>query len=307
MRALASSVLVLVAASCHLSSPGGRGGPGGRGDKVEPSPSLATPQFQPTAFAVEVHGRGRPVILIPGLGCPGALWRDTVAHLDGYETHVLTLAGFAGQPAIEDPIVATTRDQLARYIHDRELDHPVIIGHSLGGFLAYWLAITEPDLIGPTIVVDSGAALGSGDPEADAATGKQARDQWSNVSDAQFDQQIRDAFGQMTAKPERLAPLLDAIARSDRRAVGEAVYEQYSHDLRRRLTAIRAPVLVVLADGSLQDTMRAHAAPIADHTVIIVPGAKHFVMLDQPERFFAAVDDFLAAHPARSGPPIATR
>lgn len=66
--------------------------------------------FTPPAFSVEVRGSGRPVILIPGLGCPASMWRDTVAHLHGlgYQTHALTLAGFAGKPRIDRPLARTT-------------------------------------------------------------------------------------------------------------------------------------------------------------------------------------------------------
>ncbi|HEY0189999.1 MAG TPA: alpha/beta hydrolase [Kofleriaceae bacterium] len=260
-------------------------------------PSQPIEQFKPTAFAVEVTGHGRPIIFIPGLGCPGAMWRDTAAHLDGYQSHVLTLAGFAGQPGIDGPLAASTREQLARYIRDRKLDHPIIVGHSMGGFVAYWLAAAEPDLVGPTIIVDSGAALGSGDASADAETARTARALWRDAGDQQFTQQVHDIFSSMAAKPERLAPMLDEVARSDRKAIGDAIYEQFTTDLRPKLSGIRSPVLVVLADGSLKDGMRAQAAKVPDHTVVVVPGAKHFVMLDDPEQFYAAVDKFLAAHP----------
>ena len=53
-------------------------------------------------FAVTVTGSGRPMVLIPGLACGGSVWDATVAHYKAsYECHVVTLAGFAGQPAIE--------------------------------------------------------------------------------------------------------------------------------------------------------------------------------------------------------------
>jgi N-formylmaleamate deformylase len=260
---------------------------------------LVTSRFQPTAFSVEVHGHGRPVILIPGLACPGAVWNDTVAHLDGYETHVLTLAGFAGQPRIDAPLASTTRDELVRYIRDRQLVSPIIVGHSMGGLIAYWLAASEPELVGPTIVVDSGAAV-AGDP--DSAT--QARDMWKNASTDQFAQQIHDVFGSMAARPERLAPLLDNIAKSDHAALGDAIYELSAIDMRPQLTKIRAPVLVVLADRSLQDAFRRDASGIPDHTVVVIPNAGHFVMLDEPAAFFTTIDRFLSTH-GRDPEPVA--
>src|SRR5215813_13639821 len=120
--------------------------------------------FTPHAFSVEVRGSGRPVILIPGLGCPASVWRDTVAHLHGlgYQTHTLTLAGFAGKPRIDQPLARTTVEELARYIRDRHLVSPVVIGHSLGGTLAYWLAAREPGLVGAMIIIDAGAPVSEG-------------------------------------------------------------------------------------------------------------------------------------------------
>ena len=63
------------------------------------------------AFKVTVTGKGQPVILIPGYSCSGDVWKETVDHLkDRYECHVLTLAGFAGVPAIDSPILETVKN-----------------------------------------------------------------------------------------------------------------------------------------------------------------------------------------------------
>ena len=70
--------------------------------------------FEPRSFSVEVTGPtgARPIIFIPGLGCPGAVFAPTVAHLgDAYQAHVLTLAGFAGLPPIKQPLSAMVRTQ----------------------------------------------------------------------------------------------------------------------------------------------------------------------------------------------------
>jgi pimeloyl-ACP methyl ester carboxylesterase len=255
----------------------------------------ATPRFEPTAFSVQVHGHGRPVILIPGLGCPSSVWNGTVDHLHqlhGYQTHVLTLAGFAGKPRIERPLLETTVDELARYIRDRRLVAPVIIGHSLGGFVAFWLAAREPGLVGPTVVVDAGA----GDGADDAAAAAQARDQWRDASDEEFAQRVKGVFGQMAVKRDRLEPVIAEVARSDRRAIGDAVYELSVTTVRDQLGKIRAPVLLVLADGGLKDSFRRQAEGVPHREVAVIPNTGHFVMLDDPEAFFSRIDDFLTRH-----------
>ena len=60
----------------------------------------------------------------PGLGCPGEMWDDTSSSTSAIaiESHVLTLAGFAGTPPIKPPLAAKTRKELIRYIRSRHLE-----------------------------------------------------------------------------------------------------------------------------------------------------------------------------------------
>jgi N-formylmaleamate deformylase len=118
------------------------------------------------AFQVKIAGHGQPMILIPGLASSGETWDSTVArYKDRYECHVLTVAGFAGVPRINStegaPMLDTVRDQLAAYIRDKKLVKPIIIGHSLGGYVTLDLASKYPDLPGKLIIVDSYPSLAS--------------------------------------------------------------------------------------------------------------------------------------------------
>ncbi len=90
-------------------------------------------------FTVEVSGRGRPMLLIPGLTSGGDVWTATVAEFaKDHEVHVFTLAGFAGVAPIATDTgwLRLQRDAIAGYIRERRLEKPVIVGHSLGGMLA---------------------------------------------------------------------------------------------------------------------------------------------------------------------------
>lgn len=51
------------------------------------------------------------------------------------------------------PLLSTVRKEIAGYIRRNKLDRPVIVGHS-GGAMTFWLAETEPDLVGRSVVVD---------------------------------------------------------------------------------------------------------------------------------------------------------
>ena len=257
-------------------------------------PFTAAANFEPVAFEVEVTGPddGRPIILIPGLACPGDVWKETVAHLgDAYQAHVLTLAGFAGVERIDEPISKAVRRDLTRYIRSRKLKDPVIVGHSMGGFIAFWIASYHPELVGPVIIVDASPALSGGLEEA-----KELRTKWRKASDEVFAAQVRAKFSAMTHDAKRMAPVIDQIAKSDRKVIGDAIYEMIMTDLRSEVPNIKAPVLILAADGGLQSRIREQTKDIPDHQLIVIRGAAHFVMWDQPEAFFAAVDRFLAEH-----------
>ena len=267
-----------------------------RSTGADDDPFAAAADFKPVAFHVEVTGHGRPIVLIPGLGCPGEVWETTVAHLgDDYEAHVLTLSGFAGQDAINEPLSAAVRRDLTRYIRSRRLRDPIIVGHSMGGFIAYWIASYHPELVGPVIVVDAGPAL-SGDLEE----AKALRSRWKNASDEEFAGGMRAAFSSMTSYPQRIAPVIEAVTRSDRRAIGDAIYEMVTTDLTEHVKDITAPVLVIAADGGFQQRIRSQIETIPDHEMIVIPHSRHFVWVDDPAGFFKAVDKFLDDHPART-------
>lgn len=117
------------------------------------SASADNPATHPS-FTVRVVGRGRPLLLIPGLTCPAAVWDETVAHYQSrYQCHVLSLAGFGGVPAPAnagapesgaESFLPAVREQLLAYIKSQRLDRPAIIGHSLGGFMGLWLSTAQP-------------------------------------------------------------------------------------------------------------------------------------------------------------------
>lgn len=265
-------------------------------DDDDSSPFARGADFKPVAFGVEVKGKGRPVVLIPGLGCPGEIWNETVEHLgEGYETHVLTLSGFAGRPAIKEPLSAAVRRDLARYIRSRKLDHPIIVGHSMGGFIAYWLASYHPGLTGPVIVVDAGPALSGDLDEA-----KELRSRWKNATDEEFQSTTRAVYASMTRQPKRMGAVLDLVAKSDRRAFADAIYELVSTDLTAQVVDIKSPVLILAADGMFQKRIAGQVTEIPKHELVILKGTKHFLMYDDPDAYFRELDKFLGKHPPKS-------
>lgn len=260
------------------------------------------------SFSVTRTGQGRPMILIPGLLSSGDVWSGTVAHFkDRYECHVLTLAGFAGQPAVPPPFLRIVRDDVLRYIQENKLDHPVIVGHSLGGFLAFWIAATAPDAVGPIVAVDGVPFLPAlMDPSATAETsGPRAepiRQLYGTLTPEQLAAQSRMALGGMIKDPKNVEMAAGWSATSDPATAGAAIYEMMSTDLRQQVASIKTPVLLLAAADSAQDeasrkelaaSYEAQVAKVPHARVVLAERARHFIMLDDPEFFLSTLDSFL--------------
>ena len=274
-------------------------------------------------FQVQVTGHGRPVILIPGFSCPGEVWDGTVAHYkDRYELHVISLAGFAGLPRVPGPFLDSARDGIAAYIRTHKLDRPIIVGHSLGGFLALDIAAHYPDLAGKLVIVDSYPMLaGIMDPTMTTAKAKAAAAQMPQG----MEQQSQDMFERTTKSGMYMRPMvtrdsdLDRLIawglKTDRSAATDAMSELFAGDLRADLDKIKVPALVMgtwigyKEYGATHDTtgtnLRAQYAKLAGVQIEVTDTSRHFIMWDDPNWMFAKMDRFLEPvklEPAKTEP-----
>jgi pimeloyl-ACP methyl ester carboxylesterase len=269
------------------------------------------------AFRVQVSGTGQPIVLIPGLASSGDTWTTTVAHLSGrFTCHVVTLAGFAGTPPIGGPVFATVRRQLAEYIRDQRLDHPIVIGHSLGGMLAMAAAADHPDLVGPLVLVDAMPFLAG--PNMQVKSAEEARPviekmeaYMSKMTEAQWDAYATSGASTryMVTRASDHDTLVRWSAATDRQTLIRALIEAYSVDLREEIARITSPVLALgtwrgwhdqLAANTIDVPKAAFARSCAEQYARVPrlhfalhDTARHFIMWDDPMWFFREVDAFL--------------
>jgi pimeloyl-ACP methyl ester carboxylesterase len=230
---------------------------------------------------------------------------------------VLTLAGFAGVPPIAQPMIATVRAELATYIQSRHLDHPVIVGHSLGGTMALAVAVDHPDLVGPLVIVDSLPFLAGA--QMQAKTLDDARASIAAMKAymlAQTPQQYTDyvkagtATEYMTKNPSDLETIKQWGLGTDQKAGAEAMADLMGLDLREDIARITSPTLVLgtwaglheqLAKYNMQvqradfeQTFSTQFAKLPRLHFAMAETARHFMMFDDPTWFFQQLDGFLA-------------
>lgn len=278
----------------------------------------ATPA--PKVIDVQVTGHGTPVILIPGLTTPGAVWDDTVKHLqDKYTCYVVTIAGFGTMPPVKtDHLMDDARDQIIAYAGEHQLNKPVIVGHSLGGTLALAIGEKAPDLPSDIVCVDSlpfiaGVMLpGVTTAEGAKKRAESMREMMTRGTREQFAAYMDKAsVPSMVTKPEDIKRIAALCDKSDPATAGQAMYELLTTDLRPDLGKIKCPILVM---GALADKLQYVARPQLEQNYktqytnapqtrfVFFEKAKHFIMIDDPEGFYAALDKELAA----PGTPFST-
>ena len=123
-----------------------------------------------------VAGSGPAVVFIHGIGSSAETWRTVAEQLAGSHTVVrFDLLGHGESPTLEDP---------AEYSRDRALDDlddilatidgpAVLVGHSLGGYLALAHAATRPGIARGVVVLNTGP--GFRDPEKREAWNERSR------------------------------------------------------------------------------------------------------------------------------------
>ena len=197
------------------------------------------------------------------------------------------------------------------YIKEAGLEKPVIVGHSLGGFLALNIAIDSPDLPAKLVIVDSlpflpaiqmpGATVESFKPMAENMR-NMMRNSSGQSREARINQQ-RMMLKTMIADEENIDIALEWGLQSDAETVAQAMYELYTLDIREDLAKIKVPTLVMGAYIAYQQYGVTRASTMKNYTdqyaqldgviVDLTDKGNHFIMWDDPEFMQSWLKKFL--------------
>jgi pimeloyl-ACP methyl ester carboxylesterase len=253
-------------------------------------------------ISIKTVGKGSPVVLIPGLASPAAVYDDLAAKIG--KDHRLILVqvnGFAGSPAAAnaDNLLPGAVDDLAGWLAVNHIEKPAVIGHSMGGLMGMMLAKAHPQAVGRLLIVDSlpfyGMLFGpTATPDAIRPIVEQMR---AGLISGSSPLQVPPHMSNTDAGKTRILAWLQA---SDPKTVGEALVEDATTDFRPSLPALSGvPVTVLyavanpqmkgIADGLYREAYKS----LPNAKLVPVEQSEHFIMLDQPQRFADEVETFL--------------
>ncbi len=103
------------------------------------------------------QGQGRPILFIHGLGGQLHHFRHTLFSRLDDEFRLVALdrpgSGYSTRPAAFDGSLIEQAELVHRFIEERALDRPLVVGHSLGGAVALALALEHPEAISGLVLL----------------------------------------------------------------------------------------------------------------------------------------------------------
>lgn len=239
------------------------------------------------------------VLLIPGFLSNHSVWQSTIKALtQGYQVHSVSVAGFAGAQPIQNVTVDRIVQDIADYLKEKSLKVSVI-GHSMGAFIGYRLAIDYPELIAKLVAVDGVPFISAFIGRNPSITSGTMLDSAQAIK-ATYQQASSAQMRAMTAKnitihaksPVHQQAILDMAEQSDSATAGTIVAELMVSDLREKVAGIKVPVLVLGSSGGfntqkqhqfVEKLHRQQVANIPQVQIKMNTQARHFIMFDDPE------------------------
>jgi len=282
-----------------------------RADAAEGAAGCGTGLLEGKRITVEVEGDGPDVVLIPGLSSPRAVWAPTAERLKAtHRLHLVEVRGFGGDapgPNAEGPILEPMMREIADYIDDCIVDQgrpaPAVIGHSLGGLTAMMIAARSPKEVGRLMVVDSLPFFGMlfGPTATVAGVEPQAAAMQTMLAARDSAEADERTLQMMSATDAGRAQVKAWTRAANAKVAAQLMYDDMTTDLRPELGAIAAPFTTlypldasVMPEAMVDGLYKGAFTTAKTVTLKRIDDSRHFIMLDQPEVFADAVDEFLA-------------
>ncbi len=248
------------------------------------------------ALSYEEAGEGEsPVLLVHGWCCDHTYFAPQLERF-AERGHRVVAVDLRGHGESDEPhqryAMQDFADDLAWMCQRLELAKPVVVGHSMGGIVAFDLAARYPDMTSGVVMLDAAVVL----PSAARAA---IPDLLEELRGAGYREALRDLAANSlfisTDDQERKKRILESMSSTPQHVVVSAFEGLRDYDPTEATGGLAIPAVYIAAD-ELQprsDMMRVHElAPQILYGKTV--GSGHFCQLEVPEQVNAMIDRFLA-------------
>jgi pimeloyl-ACP methyl ester carboxylesterase len=254
------------------------------------TPPAVTPPPEPVrAYAdvnglhmyYEIHGKGRPILLLHGGIADNSLWSKTITAL-AKEHQVIAPEqmghGHTADLPSREFSYAQMAEDTAVLLDQLGLASVDVVGWSDGGIIGYLLAINHPQRVRK--LVTSGSNVDQ-EGVSSPKTGPVKPDQFPKMFQEEYDKVSPDG-------PQHFVAFINRVV---------AMWRRYPYVERAKLASIGCPTLIIVGDHDFFSVEAAEhiAKAIQSAQLMVVPGAGHGTFRDKPELVHLAVLEFLDA------------
>ncbi|MDL1895829.1 alpha/beta fold hydrolase [Anaerolineae bacterium CFX7] len=261
---------------------------------------MAKTQANGIQLYYEIHGQGQPLLFIHGLGSSARDWEFQVAEFARtYQVIVLDLRGHGKSDKPAGPYsMALFAQDIAELLKALGISQAHVVGLSLGGGIAFQLAVAAPATLKTLTIVNSA-------PEMVVRTWQERLALWQRLAIVRVVgmKKMGEVLSKrLFVKPEEEAlrqTFVERWAENDKRAYLDSLRALVGWSVTAQLGNIRCPTLVLAAehDYTPVSVKEAYVARMSDAQLVVIPDAHHALPVEKPRAFNQALQEFLARHP----------
>jgi pimeloyl-ACP methyl ester carboxylesterase len=241
------------------------------------------------------RGKGQAVILLHGFPFNQEIWNNFAEKLaQKFRVFTVDLPGLGKSPILQSPFsIDQVAAQIILWIKENKIENPILIGHSLGGYVTLAAAGQDPDLFGGLVLFHSTAY-------ADNEEKKQSRNKVLEFIDKQGVLAFTSNFINTLFADQHHAAI-DKVKRIASQATAEAV-KGYTIAMRDRpertdvLTAFPKSILFLAGDkdgGISVESIYKQAAICLKSETHILPGVAHMGMFENEKKAEEIISSFI--------------
>ena len=246
-------------------------------------------------FYEEAGGDGVPVLLVHGWCCDHAYLEPQFEHFAN-RGHRVVAVDLRGHGRSDKPRESYTMrlfaDDLAWLCEQIGLAKPVVVGHSMGGIVAFDLAARYPDLPAGVVMLDAAVVLPSETRAAIPGFLEKLRSPGYREALRDY---VENSLFIPTDDRERKRRILKGMSSAPQHVAVSAFEGLRDYDPAEATGGLMVPAVYIAADEARprSDMTRFHElAPRVLNGKTV--GSGHFCQLEVPEQVNAMIDRFLA-------------
>ena len=254
-----------------------------------------------SGFAWREHGDGELVVLLHGLGGSRVAWDPQLADLgDRWRVAAWDMPGYGdAAPLADEPLTfQALAAAAAQWIEVLGAERAHVVGISMGGMIAQYLAARHPDRVRSLTLLSSSPKFGMDGTTAQAWRAARLAPLDAGWEPVEFAERVLRGIGGPNLTDAAYESQRAAMARVTGLALRRSIDCLVTHDATELLPTITAPTLVLVGEHDAE-TPSAYSQYLVDHLpdarLVMIQGAGHLLSAEAPEQVDALIAEHLNA------------